>query len=125
MVINAKTDISKIRVIEHKKLFPLLDYVENSKITSSDDLTYFESFFSVGNMSELSKTMTANMWNEYKDKKCEKGFSFKSCIYPGIRIRDSEYGVCAYSSDSYNAFSELFESMILKIHKKNDHTQKD
>jgi hypothetical protein len=73
-------------------------------------------------MSELSKSMTANMWENYKDKLCEKGFSFKSCIYPGIRIRDSKYGVCAYSSYSYEAFSELFESMILKIHKKNNHS---
>jgi hypothetical protein len=89
LVFGADTDISKIRLVEHKKLFPLLDYVENSKIKKSDDLNYFESFFSVGNMSELSKSMTANMWNQYKDKKCEGGFSFKSCIYPGIKIRDT------------------------------------
>lgn len=56
-------------------------------------------------MSELSKSMTANMWKEYKEKVCEAGFSFKSCIYPGIKIRDSEYGVVAYSKDSYSAFS--------------------
>ena len=89
LVITPESDISELRLIEHKKLFPLLDYVENSKIERAEDLNYFESFFSVGNMSELSKSMTANMWKEYKEKVCEGGFSFKSSIYPGIKIRDS------------------------------------
>ena len=62
---------------ENKKLFPLLDYVQNSKIKSAENLSYFESLFSNGNMSELSKSMTANMWVKYKSVKCEKGFSFK------------------------------------------------
>jgi hypothetical protein len=67
-------------------------------------------------MSELSKSMSKNMWDEYKDDECDDGFSFKKCIYPGIKIRDSQYGVCAYSLDSYKKFSKLFENVILKIH---------
>jgi hypothetical protein len=103
-MISASTNISEFRTTRHKKLFPLLDFVENSKIESVDDLNYFESFFSLGNRSELSKSMTANMWEDYKGKVCQEGFSFKNCIYPGIKIRDSNYGVCAYSKDSYFAF---------------------
>jgi hypothetical protein len=89
------------KIPEYKKLWPLLDYVENSKINSVNDLNYFESFFALGNMSELSKSMSKNLWDEYKDDECNNGFSFKKCIYPGIKIRDSQYGVCAYSLDSY------------------------
>lgn len=81
-----------------------MDFVENSKMSSVKDLNYFESFFSLGNKSELSKSMTANMWLDYKERNCSGGFSFKNCIYPGIKIRDSDYGVCAYSKDSYFAF---------------------
>ena len=65
LVITQDTKISEYRNPEHKKLFPLLDYVENSKISSVKDLNYFESLFSLGNMSELSKSLTANMWEEY------------------------------------------------------------
>lgn len=77
LVIKADTDIENLRVEENKKLFPLLDYVENSKIDSADNLSYFESLFSNGNMSELSKSMTANMWVKYRAEKCQNGFSFK------------------------------------------------
>ena len=123
LVITPNTKISEFRVAKHKKLFPLLDFVENSKISDVKDLNYFESLFSLGNMSELSKSMTSNMWELYKEKVCSEGFSFKRCIYPGIKIRDSDFGVCAYSKDSYFAFEQLFESIILKIHKKSDHQQ--
>ena len=76
LVIDTGAEILPYRIPSNKKLFPLLDYVENSKIQSVKDLNYFESFFSLGNMSELSKSMAANMWDLYKNEKCNKGFIF-------------------------------------------------
>lgn len=49
------------------KLYQLLDYVENQKIKKDSDLNYFESFFAIGNQSELSKCLTKNIWEEYQD----------------------------------------------------------
>jgi hypothetical protein len=71
-VITESSIILPLRVEKHKKLFPLLDYVENSKIKSVNDLSYFESFFSLGNRSELSKSMSKNMWDTYKEEKDSK-----------------------------------------------------
>lgn len=109
LLISKDTDINELRLQQdkdnknpaHKKLFPLLDFVENSKISVAEDLNYFESFFALGNMSELSKSMTPNMWDRYKDKTDTYGNSFKDCIFPGIKLRDTNYGVCAFSKESY------------------------
>ena len=60
-------DIYELRDNAPKSLFPLLDYVERSKIKEAADLRYSESFFALGNKSELSKCLTRNIWNEYKD----------------------------------------------------------
>jgi hypothetical protein len=103
------------------KLYQLLDYVENQKIKNDEDLNYFESFFAIGNQSELSKCLTKNIWEEYQDEKCNMNFSFKKCIYPGIIIRDTEQGVVAYSKDSYKKFHRLYEKIILRVHGGLDH----
>jgi hypothetical protein len=53
------------------------------------------------------------------------GFSFKKCIFPGIKVRYQKegtiQGVIAFSKDSYKKFHRLFEKIILKIHGKLEH----
>lgn len=123
-MITTNTDVGQLKVKKHRKLFQLLDFFEHSRLQQAEDLDYFESFFFFGNTSDLSKSLTAKIWREYKDKICEGRFSFKKCIYPGIEMRDSKYGVQAYSQYSYSAFSQLFDNIIFQIHQRDSHVQK-
>ena len=49
-----ETKIDKIRVFD-----------------KAEDLTYFETFFPIETKSELSKCLTKEIWEEYKDMKCD------------------------------------------------------
>jgi arginine kinase len=37
--------------------------------------------------------LTKEIWEEYKDESCEKGVSFRTCIFSGIANLDSGIGV--------------------------------
>jgi hypothetical protein len=51
---------------------------------------------------DLKNVISVANWEEYKDMSCEKGISFKQCIFPGIKIKESA-GKYMYAS-SYNAY---------------------
>ena len=90
-----------------------------NKITafkSADELTDFDTFFQKGTKSELSKCLTKEIWEEYKDMKCKSGVSFKTCIFSGVKNQDSGIGVYAGSHDSYTTFAKLFDQVIQNYH---------
>jgi hypothetical protein len=60
--------------------------------------------------------MTKEIWEEYKTKKDKMGISFKICIFPGIRFKNSGLGLFAGSHDSYRCFSKLFDKVIEEYH---------
>lgn len=79
---------------------------------SSEDLKDFETFFPAGTKSSLSKNLTAEIWNEYKDQKCDMGVTFKTCIYSGVKNLDSGIGLYAGSHGAYTKFNKLFDKVI-------------
>lgn len=96
-----------------------------SAFKSADELTDFDTFFQPGTKSELSKCLTKEIWEEYKDKSCKEGVSFKTCIFSGIKNQDSGIGVYAGSHDSYYTFNKLFDQVIQNYHgHKKDDTHK-
>lgn len=80
-----------------------------SAFKSADELSDFNTFFQAGTKSELSKCLTKEIWEEYKDKSCECGVSFKTCIFSGIKNQDSGIGLYAGSHNSYKCFNKLFD----------------
>ena len=60
------------------------------------DLTGFP-IFPAGTKSLLSKYLTREIWNKYKDLKDKFGFSFKEAIFSGSQNTDSGIGVYAGS----------------------------
>jgi creatine kinase/arginine kinase len=83
---------------------------------SADELKDFDTFFMKETKSELSKCLTREIWEEYKDMKCAEGVSFKTCIFSGIKNQDSGIGVYAGSHDSYRCFNKLFDQVIKNYH---------
>lgn len=83
---------------------------------SCDELMDYDTFFQAGTTSELSKCLTKEIWEEYKDQKCSAGVSFKVCIYSGVKNQDSGIGVYAGSHDSYRCFSKLFDQVVEHYH---------
>jgi hypothetical protein len=83
---------------------------------TADELTDFDTFFNKDTKSELSKCLTKEIWEEYKDKSCAKGVSFKTCIFSGVKNQDSGIGVYAGSHDSYKCFNKLFDQVIQNYH---------
>jgi creatine kinase/arginine kinase len=81
-----------------------------------EDLRDFERFFPEGSKSELSKYLTKDIWEEYKEVKCNGGVSFKECVFSGIKNLDSGIGLYAGSHDSYSKFNKLFDQVILNYH---------
>ena len=82
----------------------------------SEDLYDFETFFKPDTKSSLCKNLTKEIWDEYKDKSCKSGVSFKTCIFSGIANQDSGIGIYAGSHDSYTSFNKLFDKIIKEYH---------
>lgn len=87
-----------------------------SAFKSADELNDFNTFFQAGNNSQLKKCLTKEIWEEYKDKSCECGVSFKTCIFSGIKNQDSGIGVYAGSHNAYKTFNKLFDQVIQNYH---------
>jgi|TARA_B110001450_G_scaffold219833_1_gene214976 hypothetical protein len=51
---------------------------------TADDLKEFDTFFPAGTDSALSRNLTKEIWEEYKDVNDPKGVSFKVCIFSGV-----------------------------------------
>ena len=73
--------------------------------------------FPEGTKSLVCKYLTKEIWDKYHDKKDAAGVSFKTCVFSGCKNLDSGIGVYAGSADSYNAFSDFFDKIIMDYHK--------
>ena len=51
---------------------------------TADDLQEFEKLFLGPTNSALSRHLSKEIWEEYKDKKDKYGVSFKTCIFSGV-----------------------------------------
>lgn len=83
---------------------------------SADELADFNTFFTPANKSLLKESLTPAIWEEYKDKSCTGGVSFKTCIFSGIKNQDSGIGAYAGSHNSYTTFNKLFDNIVEKYH---------
>lgn len=84
-------------------------------LKSIDDLTDWP-MFPEGCESKLSKALTKEVWDEYKDQKCDAGVPFKVNIFSGCKNVDSGIGVYAGSHSSYTKFNKLFDPIIEAYH---------
>jgi len=89
---------------------------KQSSYNTSDELVDFSKFFPAGTSSSLSKNLTNEIWEEYKDMKDDAGVSFKTCIFSGVKNLDSGIGVYAGSHNSYTKFNKLFDKVIEDYH---------
>lgn len=87
-----------------------------SKFNSPEDLQDFDTFFPAGTNSALSRNLTKEIWEEYKDMKDDAGVSFKTCIFSGCKNLDSGIGVYAGSHSSYTKFNKLFDKIVEEYH---------
>ena len=67
-------------------------------------------------VSLLGKFLTSEIWEEYKEKKDESGYSFKDAIYPACKYPETMLGVFAGCRDSYKSFSKLMIPIIKELH---------
>ena len=86
-----------------------------SHLNRPDDLVDWPQF-PEGCKSLLSKHLTREVWEKYKNQTDEWGISFKTCIFSGCKNVDSGIGVYAGSFDSYRKFSDLFDPIIEEYH---------
>ena len=95
--------------IEHKSKI--------GKFNSADELNDFKSLFPLGSTdSALSRNLSEEIWNEYKDKKDEAGVSFKTCVFSGVKNLDTGIGLYAGDHSSYRVFNKLFDKVIDEYH---------
>jgi hypothetical protein len=80
-------------------------------LKTPSDLTGFP-VFPPGTKSLLSKNLTRDLWNKYKDDQDKHGFTFKEAIFSGCKNVDSGIGVYAGSHDSYNKFADFFDLIV-------------
>jgi len=86
-----------------------------SHLTCPDDLVSWPQF-PEGTKSLLAKHLTKDIWEKYHDKSDDCGVSFKMCIFSGCKNIDSGIGVYAGSENSYVAFKEFFDRIIMDYH---------
>lgn len=60
----------------------------------------------------LSKHLTADVWNQLKDKEDSYGYKFKQAIFTGCKLFNFMLGVYAGSANSYDAFQPLLDPII-------------
>jgi hypothetical protein len=115
--IAAKSEGPK-EVKQEEKPAPLKEAKEveaGKQLKSPADLVGFLKFPS-GTKSLLSKYLTKELWEKLDDVKDKHGFTFKEAIFSGSKNTDSGIGVYAGSHDSYSAFADLFDKIILDYH---------
>ncbi len=91
----------------HKKL---------SAYNSAEELADFDKLFPAGTNSALSRNLTKEIWEEYKDQKDDSGVSFKTCVFSGVKNLDSGIGLYAGSHSSYTKFEKLFDKVVEEYH---------
>ena len=90
---------------------------KTSAFQKAEELVDFKTFFPAGTNSALSRNLTQEIWDEYKDKSDASGVSFKVCIFSGVKNLDSGIGLYAGSHDSYKTFNKLFDKVVEEYHK--------
>lgn len=89
-----------------------------SAFNSPDELVDYETLFPAGSTnSALSRNLTKEIWEEYKDQKDDQGVSFKMCVFSGVKNLDSGIGLYAGSHSSYTKFYKLFDKIVEEYHK--------
>ena len=83
---------------------------------SADELKDYSTFFPAGTKSALSRHLTKEVFEEYKDQVDASGVSFRTCIFSGIKNLDSGIGLYAGSEDSYTKWNKLFDAVIKEYH---------
>lgn len=83
---------------------------------SQEELVDYNTFFLEGTKSSLSRNMTKEIWEEYKDQSCDSGVTFKTCIFSGIKNQDSGIGLYAGSHQAYTKFDKLFDKVVEEYH---------
>jgi len=83
---------------------------------SAESLEDVNCFFKPETDSALSRNLTQEIWNEYKDQSCASGVTFKTCCFSGVSNLDSGIGLYAGSHDSYTKFSKLFDKVVEEYH---------
>tara|TARA_B100000780_G_scaffold260816_1_gene212825 strand:+ start:292 stop:915 length:624 start_codon:yes stop_codon:yes gene_type:complete len=91
-------------------------YKYHMGLTDAAQLEDYSTFFLEDSKSACKKCLTQEIWDEYKDLKCESGVSFKTCVFSGIANQDSGIGVYAGSHDAYTKFNKLFDQVIQDYH---------
>lgn len=79
---------------------------------TAESLQDVNTFFKPDTNSALSRHLTQEIWNEYKDKSCAEGVSFKTCVFSGVANLDSGIGIYAGSHDAYYTFNKIFDRVI-------------
>jgi len=87
-----------------------------SAFKSADELKDWETFFPEGTNSALSRHLSKEVWEEYKDQSDDAGVTFKTCVFSGIKNLDSGIGLYAGSHSSYTKFEKLFDAVIEEYH---------
>jgi creatine kinase/arginine kinase len=83
---------------------------------TAESLEDVNTFFKPDTDSALSRNLTQEIWNEYKDQSCSAGVSFKTCCFSGVANLDSGIGLYAGSHDSYAKFNKLFDKVVEEYH---------
>ena len=83
---------------------------------SAESLDDLQTFFKPDTSSALSRNLNQEIWDEYKDKSCKEGVTFKTCCFSGVANQDSGIGLYAGSHDSYTTFNKLFDKVIKEYH---------
>jgi len=87
-----------------------------SAYANPEQLQDFDKLFPAGTNSALSRNLTKEIWEEYKDQKDDCGVSFKTCVFSGVKNLDSGIGLYAGSHSSYAKFDKLFDKVIEEYH---------
>ena len=88
-------------------------------LKTENDLTDWP-LFPEGCKSLVSKYLTEEVWNEYKDQSDDSGVSFKTCVFSGCQNVDSGIGIYAGSLHSYEKFNKIFDPIIKEYHDGHD-----
>ena len=89
---------------------------KQSSFNNCDELKDFETFFPKGTNSALSRHLSKEIWEEFKDSSDSCGVSFRTCVFSGIKNLDSGIGLYAGSEDSYTKYAKLFDAVIQEYH---------
>jgi hypothetical protein len=84
----------------------------DDELTEAKKLKRFEVFCSKPG-TIITRYLDKDMWEEYKDMKCEMGVPFKDIIYPGVKLYDKK-GPCfiASSLSCYKLYHKMFEKYL-------------